>query len=692
MKQGINRRAFVTGAAGAVTAALGGGVAAQERGSDRAAAQPGAGLRAAVLEYPDRWTDQSTGLGKLLERAGVEVVQLDLEQPADRQRVDLIAFGSFTNNGEQYKAYVEGHAESLQRFVARGGVVLEMTQSDQLGNTVGYLPRGAVVVRGDRDLDAVLAIEPEHPLVAGWLSQGVDRHDRGTLDRKSPNWESFDRWEGMAVLLASEPSGASPCLLETKHGKGRMLVSSLWLDKCFGPTGEPSVSARALAQSEAFFASVAGYVQLVKQGRAPDVVSTPMPAELPTGPMVGHVDMGRARVWVRPSPDQRGRLDWVCTVASEGGWEQEFEARLDADHDFTAVFEVTGLEAGTGYRFVLRPRGAEAAEGLTGSFTTPPAQGRPAKITLGMGSCAPSDPSHIWTRVIQEGCTGFVFLGDTPYVDTSDLGVAREKHRRFLAQPEIREMIRQMPCWGTWDDHDFGKNDGHGDFPGKHTCRSVFTEYRANATFGHDAGGKPQTERFGEGRGIYTSFRYGPLEMFLLDPRWFSRTEPSWADPDQPTCLGQQQWDWFRAALTRSDATFKCIATGMIWDDKKNSEKDDWHTYRHEREAIFDLIRDEKIPGCFLLGGDIHVSRALNYGPRVGYDLWQFIVSPMHGSTIPSLNVPHPSLVHDAVEPYVFLKLEVDTTVEPATLKASWINRDGRRIFEVQTDRAKMSV
>ena len=93
---------------------------------------------------------------------------------------------------------------------------------------------------------------------------------------------------------------------------------------------------------------------------------------------------------------------------------------------------------------------------------------------------------------------------------------------------------------------------------------------------------------------------------------------------------------------------------------------------------------------CLLLGGDIHVSRALNYGPRVGYDLWQFIISPMHHRVIPSLNVPHPNLVHAAAEPNVFLKMQIDTTVAPATLKATWVNLDGKRIFEVNTDSDKL--
>ena len=82
-----------------------------------------------------------------------------------------------------------------------------------------------------------------------------------------------------------------------------------------------------------------------------------------------------------------------------------------------------------------------------------------------------------------------------------------------------------------------------------------------------------------------------------------------------------------------------------------------------------------------LRGGDIHVSRHLRYpgaAERVGYPIDQFIVSPMHSSTIASLNVPHPDLVWSAVEPHVFLILEADSTVDPPMLTARWIQDNGR--------------
>ena len=131
----------------------------------------------------------------------------------------------------------------------------------------------------------------------------------------------------------------------------------------------------------------------------------------------------------------------------------------------------------------------------------------------------------------------------------------------------------------------------------------------------------------------------------------------------------------------------------MIWDDKKNTESDDWGTYMHERQALQSWLGDNRVEGVVLIGGDIHVSRLLKYDTveQVGYPIYQFITSPMHGSVIPSLNVPHPALIQSAEEPYVFLKLNVDTTVTPATLQAVWMNRDGKVIFDVNIDRDELS-
>ncbi|MET0190332.1 MAG: alkaline phosphatase D family protein [Pseudonocardia sediminis] len=449
----------------------------------------------------------------------------------------------------------------------------------------------------------------------------------------------------------------------------------------------PTVDRRTLLQGGA----ATGLLLATGALTAPAAGAAPLQAgaDAATGPMTGHVAETTARIWARPGSDLRGRTSWTCTLTPASGAARTATATLSADNDDTLLFDARALAPGTGYQYAIVPTGLPDAPALTGSFRTAPPAGAPARVTVGMGSCAPDGPNTVWNRIRAEGCDSFVLLGDTPYIDSGDLAVARRKQRAFLQEPDVAAVVGSMPVWATWDDHDFGLNDTAGDFPGKAATRRAFVDYRANATFGHATDGTPLTGR-GRGEGVYTSFRRGPIEVFLLDPRWFSRTGPSFADGSKQTFIGTTQWEWLRDGLRSSTATFKAIASGAIWDDKGNTESDDWGTYPYERDAILDFVKDEEIPGCFLVGGDIHVSRALDYGPRVGYDLWQFIVSPLHDRTIPSLNVPNPALVHSAVEPYTFLTLVADTTVAPATLTATWINRDGRRLFEVRRTATEM--
>ena len=153
----------------------------------------------------------------------------------------------------------------------------------------------------------------------------------------------------------------------------------------------------------------------------------------------------------------------------------------------------------------------------------------------------------------EAGCEAILLMGDTPYIDSYDLATVRQRHREFLHIPELRPLLASLPVWGTWDDHDFGLNAhlGNSDPAGKQRTRRAFTEYRALENFGE------------QNEGIYTRFRSGPIEVWLLDPRWFSRIGPSPVDAAKPTCFGPRQWDWLLKTLRASTAPFKLLAMGL---------------------------------------------------------------------------------------------------------------------------------
>jgi hypothetical protein len=278
------------------------------------------------------------------------------------------------------------------------------------------------------------------------------------------------------------------------------------------------------------------------------------------------------------------------------------------------------------------------------------------------------EPSKLWDEMQKLSIDALCLMGDTPYIDNTDLNVVREKHRQFLQMPDLQKLGQTRSVIGVWDDHDFGLNNGNGRNFAQHKqkTRQAFVEYRAHRQFGNGT------------EGVYHKVDLGMIEVFLLDPRYFSQTEPSPVDATQPTCFGKDQWNWLMQGLKDSKAPFKVLSMGAIWEDKKNRETDDMFTYWYERDALLDLVKQQGINGVVLLGGDIHVARHLIHPQRVGYDLHDFVISPGHTRTITDLDVYHPSLEWSLVEGWQFLVLTADGTGPNAKLTAEFRQPDDR--------------
>lgn len=379
------------------------------------------------------------------------------------------------------------------------------------------------------------------------------------------------------------------------------------------------------------------------------------------GPIVGMVEPTSAHVLYRPGAAQ---TTLKLSVLTKGKVVRSVTASSQTANDLVAKFAVTGLTPATSYTYKI-----EDADGRTlvepgpqNSFTTVDPARKGNRVTASFVSCVDIETTGIWKEMGKLKSDAVFLMGDTPYIDSSDLSVVRDRHRKFLQMPDLAALASNTPTVGTWDDHDFGRNNGNGRnmMRGKENTLRGFVDYRAHAQFGN---GK---------EGVYHKVDLGMMEVFLLDPRYFSQTEPSPVDESQPTCFGADQWKWLLKSLSKSKAPFKVLAFGAIWQDKKNKETDDMFTYWYERDALLDFIKAEKISGVVLLGGDIHVARHLNHPQRVGYDLHDFIISPGHTRVITELDVYHPSLEWSLVEGWQFLTLTADGATDDPKLIAEF--------------------
>ena len=396
------------------------------------------------------------------------------------------------------------------------------------------------------------------------------------------------------------------------------------------------------------------------------------------GPLLGHLTSTGVRIWARcAEPGPYG------LVVSGAGAEVTWSAESRSEDDNTLVWDVSGLAPSTRYEYEIRRGDLTLFSDPEAYFRTPPPQGAPTVVRLAIGSCAREAEGDraVWRRMAALDPHAVLLLGDTPYIDSTDLAVQRRRYGEFAAGPEFSEMRRRRPLYATWDDHDFGANDTDGRLDGKEDARRAFLEYHPNPSYGDG------------GEGVYTKLRMGGAELFLLDTRYFAGLE--WSPiADGPSLLGVRQWEWLRDGLMTSDAPFKLLASGLVWNGAVRPGKPDhWESYAEEREALLRFIGDEGISGIVLLGGDVHRTRVLRYDTRdiVGYPLTELITSPIHSGVIADANAPHPALIHDSGEPHAFLMVTIDTTVDPPTLRAQFQNAQGLELYALTLDAAALT-
>jgi len=385
------------------------------------------------------------------------------------------------------------------------------------------------------------------------------------------------------------------------------------------------------------------------------------------GPFRGHVDTTSLHVWARASEPGEFSLELV-DVVGDGG--KRASATATAERDNTLHFVVDGLAPATAFGLRIRHGDRVLHEAPVGSWSTAIPDDRKAASVV-FGSCAeerrrPEQP--IWDRILARKPDALVLLGDTPYIDDGTLAGRRRRHREFFAFAPVANVLAAIPTWTTWDDHDYATNDRFGAIPGSDVARSVFVDYHAHAAYGDGT------------RGIWTSFRRGPIEVFVLDTRTFADTEPSPLAANERSLLGRAQIEWLQRALRASTAPCKVLACGMVWNGAVRPDKRDcWGNWLAERDALLRWIGANDVRGVVLVSGDVHRSRVVLHpvAALAGYDVPEFTTSPLAQDVIEANRVDLPGLVFDAGEPESCLVLAVDG----GTLIATFVAGDGREFW-----------
>lgn len=345
------------------------------------------------------------------------------------------------------------------------------------------------------------------------------------------------------------------------------------------------------------------------------------------GPVLGWCGPTSAAVWTRCSGPWPVSIEYDtdptfassrCTVP--------MHAEAAQDHVQTHVLE--GLEPGRTYAYRVRVNEVVNPEDQGFEpyrLTTAPAG--PARFRLAFGSCArraryPVQP--IWRAIETARPDLFVWAGDAIYADSLDPAVLAEEYRRQRDLPEIRRFMATTPQFCIWDDHDYGLNDQDRRYPAKVAALETFRRYWPNPEAG-----------LADTPGAFFRWSQGGVDFFFLDVRY--HRDPN-EEPDHPqkTMLGAAQRQWLLDGLKASTAPFKVLISGSGWNDGKVEGADSWASFTHERNAILDGIMAADVTGVILLSGDTHFGEmnCLPWSDRGGYDLYEFVSSPLAQDTV----------------------------------------------------------
>ena len=158
----------------------------------------------------------------------------------------------------------------------------------------------------------------------------------------------------------------------------------------------------------------------------------------------------------------------------------------------------------------------------------------------------------------------------------------------------LRALAAELGC-SPMTPYRYFENKGH--------ALRVFKQVWANPSYGTEA--VP---------GIFSSFRRGAVEFFLMDGRYHKDVRN--ADQQEATIWGEDQLQWLFRGLLTSTAPVKVIANGTQFMDLGSTGEGHYPEARDEYQRILSFLSQNRIGGViFLLG----IPSSLSLGVWSGY-------------------------------------------------------------------------
>lgn len=267
----------------------------------------------------------------------------------------------------------------------------------------------------------------------------------------------------------------------------------------------------------------------------------------------------------------------------------------------------------------------------------------PEKITF--GSCHDQDlDQSIWDSIAKQNPDLMILTGDNVYASKPNKKPIFDQYKKMEKSLSYRKLRESVPVLATWDDHDYGMDDGDESNPEKQEARRSFAfhfPYIKDSTL-LDQPGLFHSKilggvKIGRGRRAKTT---PSLHIIMLDTRW---NKTAWKkeinsegvlkliskeqDP-KATILGETQWEWLEDQL-KEPSDFKILVSSIqVLTEEHSFER--WGHFPKEKQKLLNLIAKTKPKNLVIFSGDRHFAsisktEISGWGP-----LYEITSSPMN--------------------------------------------------------------
>ncbi len=232
-------------------------------------------------------------------------------------------------------------------------------------------------------------------------------------------------------------------------------------------------------------------------------------------------------------------------------------------------------------------------------------------FTLAFGSCNRTELNNLlWDDVLAVNPDIWIWGGDIIYADTDSIALMQQMYEDQNEIKGYKKLKERVPIIGTWDDHDYGINDGGVEFHAKAESQQAFLDFM----------GVPVNSPRRTQEGVYMTHEYkypnGSTKVIVLDTRYFrtaltldtitsKRNKPNVYG--EGTILGEKQWQWLENELMGSKADFNFIISSIqVLSNEHGFEC--WGNFPHETDRLKSVIASSGAKGVIILSGDRHIS------------------------------------------------------------------------------------